>query len=142
MGGIVAAEILPLTNITGVQTTSGTINVSLAVGASWEKLPIAYLQSSSEGSPEINEAGLVYQGHVSLQLLDLTTLQKESIRRYLVEGCLLKFHYSDGSVYVYGTNDYPMIGCLEEAHGVHAEDGVRWILGATNASLDGPLVPL
>lgn len=143
IGGIIKCEICPIDKVTTFSHTETKVSVSSADnGSLWIDLPINRKNTSCAATPASNDAGTVYQ-HSCNTLLPMpfvTTNLLATVRKCAKCGCLIRYTDANKQLRILGTNEYPLIGTLEESPGNNASDLAGFQLRLSATSLTPALV--
>ena len=141
MGGVLAAWIIPITEVEDTHQTSGCINVVLATGGAWRDCKVMHMKAVPDDQLQMDSGGTLCNSTISIDSL-IDESDSIQFRRYLAVGCLIKLALSTGQNIVYGTKDYPMVGGIVRHVGENPADSICWKITASNGTFDGPLVLL
>lgn len=134
LGGIVAADLIAISGVSSVSTSSGyPVAVTTQSGSSWLELPLSLLQSSVQDSVDDGDAGKLKVTNATLNLCDITPEMKSYIDAATIQGCILRVHYANGDTIHYGTKLWPMSGFLIRVSGQATSDGHLYRLTLTSS---------
>lgn len=134
LGGIIAADIIAISDVTSVSTSSGyPIAVTPKAGAAWLELPLSQQQSSVQDRVDDSEAGKLKVTEAYLNLCDITSAMKSYIDGATIRGGILRVHYANGDAILYGTKQWPMSGSLIRMPGQATADGHSYRLTLTSS---------
>lgn len=135
LGGILSADVVSIADVTSVTLTNGYVSsLVLASGASWKSLPLSQLRSTVDPHVEESDAGQLLQTDVTLNMYGTGASGLFAyVSQAATNGCLLRVHYANGDVILYGTREWPMHGSLVRVPGQSAEDGHSYRLTLTSS---------
>lgn len=134
LGGIVAADLIAISGVSSVSTSSGyPVAVTTQSGSSWLELPLSLLQSSVQDSVDDGDAGKLKVTNATLNLCDITPEMKSYIDAATIRGGILRVHYANGDAILYGTKQWPMSGSLIRMPGQATADGHSYRLTLTSS---------
>lgn len=138
MGGILFAEILNTDEIVLFAVHQNQACIRSKEGHDWYPLPTrGVIEAPTVASDDTKDAGITYKHSATIQFprsaLEGNTANE--LRNKVQTGCVLRCQDTQGHKYIYGTNEYPLLGTLNLIIGKKVTDFTGYELKLAGTSL-------
>ena len=124
MGGILFAEILNTDEIALFAVHQNQACIRSKEGHDWYPLPTrGVIEAPTVASDDTKDAGITYKNTAN------------ELRNKVQTGCVLRCQDTQGHKYIYGTNEYPLLGTLNLIIGKKVTDFTGYELKLAGTSL-------